>query len=110
MTEQVEKVALKPCAFCGGEPDWIHHRIGGTGSSGMESPNLSIGCKKCGYEFKSVSTEKWEKGKGTLSTWGQAEKTLIAAWNTRTPPDDSVARIVANNPCKKCGFVADKTG
>ena len=76
MTEQVEKVALKPCPFCGGEAERF--------TIGADEPSNAGGdvifCTRC------QASSHVEFGR---------KENLVSAWNTRTPQDDSVARIVA---------------
>ena len=49
--EDVSDEGLKPCPFCGGLPFWQEFSNSfGTGSSGMEAPDIGISC--CGLTLR----------------------------------------------------------
>ena len=75
---------LEPCPFCGGEAKIKDHRIGGTGSSGMETPHPYPCCTKCQARLPAIPCDDWPYGQanGAL-TYKQARAEAIAAWNTR---------------------------
>jgi hypothetical protein len=80
---------LKPCPFCKGEAEIAWHRIGGTGASGMETPEPFARCKSGCVEMQPIRCTDWPYGKRDgLPTSEQAKEMAIAAWNTRKAEHD----------------------
>lgn len=90
---------LKPCPFCGGEAVFKSIRIGGTGASGMEAPDLTAGCPSCQIWLPAQRTEDWEQGKGTFSICNTVKAALLDTWNTR-----AAVRLAKDEQLKKSGF------
>ncbi len=57
-------VEIKPCPFCGGQPDGANYVVEG-----------AVWCKKCRCTFIKKHTNKSDKGNGM--------KLAIKSWNTR---------------------------
>lgn len=80
MTEQVEKLALETCPWCSSN----RLNLCDTDFDGRKA--YAWGCTTRGCHGNI-----WALGYGLFETREDA----TSAWNHRTPPDDSVARIVA---------------
>lgn len=73
------------CPWCGGQPSFREIPYQGTGSSGMEAPDLTIGCPKDGFWFPKQQTEQYTRGKGYKDTRAEAEFKLLHDWGDRGP-------------------------
>ncbi len=74
------------CPLCDGAAafDTIPYR--GTGASGMESPDLRLGCPRCRLWLGQVKTETYNPtgpNRGMVDCWASAEIALLALWNNR---------------------------
>ena len=70
---------LKPCPFCGQTPP-LPEKVGGSNERNGYNFKMVITCK-CGITLvKDSSTDK----QGWCNDTGQALKTLINTWNSRT--------------------------
>lgn len=75
--------ANEPCPFCGGTAHWGYIVYRGTGASGMELPDITIGCPVEGFWLKAERTEEWKQGKGTYSIEPAAKAKLLKVWDNR---------------------------
>ena len=74
---------LKPCPLCGRKVYFKSQAVGGTGSSGMEPPDLIVGCEECGLFLKKESGHNWTPKKGVYSTMKETQQKLADKWNRR---------------------------
>ena len=82
MTDFIE-YEMKPCPFCGGKPEYKMIEYTGTMASGMEAPDITIGCPRCDYWFHQLPTEKWVQGEGHIDVGSESRKELVGLWENR---------------------------
>lgn len=76
--------ALKNCPLCDGPAKLDYARVGGTGSSGMETPEPFIQCTTCFLKTRIFRCTDWPYGKKDgIPTQKQAVAALIEYWNKR---------------------------
>lgn len=76
--------AAPPCPFCSAPAHWKELIYQGSFGTGMEAPELTIGCVPCGIWFPQKRTEDWSRKKGHFSIEKKARAELLALWSNRS--------------------------
>jgi len=70
-----DKPYLRPCPFCGSQPELLDHRL-------VWSVNCDCGASVMGTRSPELEDEEQE----ARTDWAALERSAIDAWNRRTPP------------------------
>lgn len=82
------------CPLCSRPASWKEIPYRGTGASGMEVPDLTLGCKSCDIWLPQEKQSMWEPHKH-IDISDKAKQSLIDKWNRRANADGNLQSRVA---------------